>query len=477
MTEAALRSNLRSVLEMETTLATCEETTLVERNKDHKQSWLLIQSFLKGFKSYIAEPKRESLQALSESISLLKNKVKEKGVGLYDTIAKLHVEAQFLQTVVDKDIHAAVLELDLDNPNCMAKQIYTQYLQVEPSTAECGSAEEWIESSILEAAAKDVLRTLDVSTSTRHNELRRAGVFFTRYQEAVSTIASLPAALKRRADAMSVLSDSMLGENVRSAASVNMAVQTLTSNKKHELCKAYEHYKAGKEYMIHASSLAGRHADDIIGDTNLEQAGKEVAMDENEGILESPALMVEKVGAMSAAVLRLTEALTVWSELRLEEQLPGVRTVCHQIAAIPLVLDFSMAASLCKSGGEAFSAIVHALAENPWDSADAPLPLNTARELKMVRGVITRVRTQLESVESSLQGACEVAERFLTNTLGKHMKSRKLLKDLNLDPLLKALQCVPKRRAVLTSLLSAVSCMITLQLDYGVVDYPTASKE
>jgi hypothetical protein len=203
---------------------------------------------------------------------------------------------------------------------------------------------------LVEAAAKDVMRKLDVSATCRSDALSKAHRFWQLYNDVVSSGNFFSSAAKDRARAALSMSESILGIRV-SAAQVDRAILVLEKNKKtNEFCKAYDLYKAGRQYLLHGKAVVSRNASDVIADEALTIARDLLPTNTGDDDFSGdPDALLAELPPLDEVSLRINEALANWSDVRLEEQVSDLGVVIATACRVLLRVDAGMMTDLAKA--------------------------------------------------------------------------------------------------------------------------------
>lgn len=426
VSEASLRTNLRTALELQVQLEKNPHAVLIERNQAHVTALNTIQHFLKSMRTFLTSPTDDLLLQEAERLNSLHQLVCKSGRDWYVVLSKLRLHSTFLSKVRDEDIDAAVRFLDIDNVNCKARCIYQELLSAEPQTVP-KDVMVWIETCVVEPTAKDVIRTLDIGVATRSPEYKRAARFFALYCESIKAVESFSAGLRQRASAAHVLLEAMVGESV-SPADIDKALRAL-GNKKNDFCKSFEHYKAGQELVAHGRGLVQRNAEDIIADQCLHAAVAMLRHGDDEADTLTPVVAAELVGRAESIAAKLHEAMPAWSDMRLEEQLGELTSAIHGLAELPLKLCFALVGVM---GEQLAGVCADALVATDGFLGGTSDEANYLTSLRTVRGRAIRVKKLVEehsrecekaatsihellAVQVPRYLACHVSGKFQTN--------------------------------------------------------------
>ena len=334
----SMRTLMRSVLEQTQLLEDCPHAVLVERNREHNTILRAMQGFPVKMKECSGNPSRDVLLELYDDMKMLRS-LTCKGSSLwYAHLEKLFIHASFITECKQQGIAKGLRYLDLGNRKGHSANAYAQLLEAEPETKP-GNFMDWVEESLVEALALDVLRTMDMTIAKKKDEFIRADAFFNDYATFVGDNRIFSAAVRERAHAIRALSNSFLGSAKVLGADVDKAVKLITGTKKNDLAKAFGLYKAGIEYIEHATLLVRRKAEDIIADQCLAQIASWSEFGDDDSARFHVGVCQEKATAVASILVKVVELLSSISDIHFEEEADAITKA---------VMGWSVFPSLCR---------------------------------------------------------------------------------------------------------------------------------
>lgn len=414
-----------------------------------------MQKLLKGLKAFKDSPSVSILAPLSEQFRVLRPAVCIHGRTFCAGLLLLEAHALFLSTLRESSIGPAIASLKLRAYGGALKTAHEHASATDPGRKPFRA---WVELDLVEASANHVVRTLDMSVTARAAELARGASFFEEYLKSVSSSPFFSEPLRGRAAAMKVLSDSLTGKRVVPTV-IEAALASLTTVGTLEITRAYSNYKAGKEYVLHARSVVERNADDLIADRALGvvQAALSPEEGDEQETWSSFDVGLERLELHKVALQRLHEALSCWSDLRLEEQLPQLKEVVVQVCMLPVMADFAFGMTMMKDLAQGAAA----LTSGGGGVAPAQVTIHDKRAL---RGAMIRLHETFMTSKSVVE---RCMDRVLTDCGGvfQKMLQEKGLQ-INLGSAIGALRKAAQRWGVVDNLLSCMCSAMTLDIDY-----------
>jgi hypothetical protein len=423
---STVRSNLKNAMEMELKLAHCEHSCLIERNAQHKEAWLLVQTLLTTMQDYKAGPTDDKLLAAYPHLEMLHTKVNNLKKQPYCRLVLLFLKGSFLARLRDYGLEDAVDKSGLLQPGSEMAKAFEACKKAEPTTSDTACWGAWLE-ALLEGTAKEVLRKMDMTMLARGEELKKVVAFFDEYCQVVSQFASTSAisvAAQARADGLKCFMEALAGHTC-AISRIDRAVRSFPKNSKNELVKALWHYPLGQEMATHGESLVTRSAEDLTCDRAFEeaQALASVAARGHEDL--DPSLCIEKLESIRSIVLRLTQALISWSDVRFAEQSGALRATLKEIATVVHNCDFACLHTAAKhligplSGSNSKSM-------EPSDAGEEGGKQSAIKdELRSIRGMALRCLQQSEKILEAIGKANPLLKQLFENTLPTAVKRKK----------------------------------------------------
>lgn len=461
VSDSSIRVNIRNVLEAEQTLATCEFTSLIDKNKEQKAKWLATQALLKVMKTYRSSPSDEVLCSLSEHFDVLRPFVCRKGRTFFVGLQRYDLWAAFLCKLGDEGVKAAIDVLALGADGGKAAKMYGELLAADPGV-QPARFQDWIECSLIENAAKTMLRTMDMSISCRSAELDRAGTWFARYQEAVQAESFLSDGMKKRALAMVTLHKSLVGQPV-AAADVDRSMRVLSAFPNLEISRAYKNYRAGQEYIMQAAGAVARNAEDVLADAALSDLKARLCSDEAEDELGFQVSM-ERLANFEDLMVKLYQSIGNWSELRFEEQSQELNNTVLQLLGLPLKADMELVSLLRSALEPGLMATIEEKARAQSDSASDTYP----GELMRLRGVVLRLSTSLDANLEVMTATIKSCVRLCEHTLPEaHKKKLKKHEKIDFTSEVAVLRGSVGRWKCIQSLFRVFLSSVALEVDFA----------
>ena len=482
MSPATVRTNLKNAMEMELKLAQCEHSCLIERNGEHKEAWLLVQTLLTTMQEYKAGPTDEKLLAAYPHLEMLHAKVKILRKRPYCKLTLLFLKGSFLMHLREYGLADAVEKSGLLKPGSEMFNAFGACTKAEPTASDTAFWEAWLE-ALLEGTAKEVLRKMDVTMLTRGGELRKAVAVFDEYHQVMSQFAEASAitdAALARASGLKCLMGALAG-NTCAISAIDRAVRSFPKKSKNELVKALWHYPLGQEMATHGEALVTRSAEDLTCDRAFEEAQALASAAATECEDFDPNLCIEKLDAIRSIVVRLTQALISWSDVRFSEQRDALRATLKHVTIIVHNCDFACLHTAAKDLiGPLSRTSSESMEQSDAGKEEDPEKNSTIKnELRCIRGNAVRHMHQAEKVLDAIGKASPVLKQLFENTVPSAAKKKKITIDV--ADLSLVLDTAERRVSTWHSLLQGIVCTCTLEVDNfdGTAgnEYPDASQE
>eukprot|EP00959_Pyramimonas_sp_CCMP1952_P120847 2526780-Pyramimonas_sp.AAC.1 len=178
--EASLRANIRTSLELDYSLEKCEHPMLIQKAKASTEQWKTVQAAMKAIKDYKKNETNEVLLTLLGPLDKISVFLKSSGKQLYASLEKLRLHARFVQDLTETGLEAAVDGLSLMATPCHAQSVYTTLASEVPTTMP-KKFSVWVEADLMEVALKDKIRNLSMNPAAVTMELTDLHSFLDAY--------------------------------------------------------------------------------------------------------------------------------------------------------------------------------------------------------------------------------------------------------------------------------------------------------